>query len=238
MKLAYSICDDSKKIDKLSVFKESIKFEIGGDKYVIDKSLVQRFLSESELSETNNLYVFVGEEGDIRLRNKLLETEVSKRGGDRYLNGIESSMRNIGQIYMPFSDCKMCDATFRVNLSEESAKKIDLTYAERVENNHEAYKAFAKKTLPKLHVLSSEKTDYWHEIKVQVTLNQEEVLKSGIIVYAKTDSGYLNKTRATTDDNGIATFKFSPMLLDAGDKSIIKFGFRHFSNIDRIEIKA
>lgn len=75
-----------------------------------------------------------------------------------------------------------------------------------------------------------------------VTLEAKAIYKneplSNTKIYLDSDAGYLSKTNIITDASGKGILKWSPMLLDAGDKAEIKCGYKFFTNMSNITLEA
>lgn len=64
-----------------------------------------------------------------------------------------------------------------------------------------------------------------------------EVLTHPVEVNARTDAGYIPKTRVHTE-NGVGKIKFMPLGLEAGDVATVKFAVGNMSNVGSVKVKV
>ena len=85
-------------------------------------------------------------------------------------------------------------------------------------------------------VLTQESTDQDGVVTLKASCKLGDTPVANTFLYLSCDSGYLNKRKVLTDTQGDVTFKWSPMLLTAGDTCEIKCGFKIFTNLANIEL--
>ncbi|WP_323016495.1 hypothetical protein [Castellaniella sp.] len=239
MKIAFTICGDrTPRIESIRVGKDELQFTVDGVVRTLTNALLSEFIGHNERSEINSVYVFLGEHGELILRNKMMESEASRRPGMVYLKNLQTKLPNIGQVYLPFTNGTLKDAAVRLNVpTQADIDALGVKDYTLVENDHHAYVAFSNSVYPSVTTRAVKSKNYT-TIFAKVVRGGKPLKRSGMKVYAKTDAGYLNRRYAVTDKNGVAEFRFAPMLLDPGDKATVKIGFRYYSNLDSVEITA
>ncbi|BBI61652.1 hypothetical protein HSBAA_29580 [Vreelandella sulfidaeris] len=180
-------------------------------------------------------------EWGLLLKNKTMDTGLSKYGGKLYLREMgwlytSGAMKNVGQIQIPFSDRKIENAVVRFNVREEDFHNSGLLGTERIENTSEAYDDVAGRFLPSLKVIESLHQSDHVVVRVQAMLGGVPIQREGMRIEVKSDAGYLNRRYGFTNHDGIAEFKFTGMLMDKGEVATLKFGYRHYSNIDSVSV--
>jgi len=150
------------------------------------------------------------------------------------------SSKIVGQIYIPFKDSSDDEYAIRLNIKEEDVSKLLelVPNAVEVENTEEAFKEFYYANSPRLKVVNTSTAGDWTKIKVQLTLNGNNVSKEDVRIFAKSASGYIANREVYTDANGIAEFKVLPYGLEQGESMKAEFGFKYVSNIVSANVQA
>lgn len=196
---------------KISVDKDTIVSKVGTG-VIVDHTVLSFAL-------TTNL-------DDIIVFNKHEKTIQGKIPGELSRYGVP--LLHLFDIYIPFKDSPFTDWVFRLigfdteNLPDFGVEVFVGTIDE-VKN-----KLFA--LLPTINTYSVIDCGDHKEITFEVTRNGFNVKKSGIELYFKTNAGYLNKTKITTDEEGKVVLRARRDLLDPQDRMEIKAGFKFFSN--------
>ena len=246
MKITYTIDNTSKNIniakseenkvivswtDKISQMA-SLELTVNGlKKYLQSPSRL--------ISEGNNIYITLDSNGNINLPIfKMVETNPTKMGGMEFIK--YKSSKIVGQIYIPFKDSSDDEYAIRLNIKEEDVSKLLelVPNAVEVENTEEAFKEFYYANSPRLKVVNTSTAGDWTKIKVQLTLNGNNVSKEDVRIFAKSASGYIANREVYTDANGIAEFKVLPYGLEQGESMKAEFGFKYVSNIVSANVQA
>jgi len=246
MKITYTIDNTSKNIniakseenkvivswtDKISQMA-SLELTVNGlKKYLQSPSRL--------ISEGNNIYITLDSNGNINLPIfKMVETNPTKMGGMEFIKYKSSTI--VGQIYIPFKDSSDDEYAIRLNIKEEDVSKLLelVPNAVEVENTEEAFKEFYYANSPRLKVVNTSTAGDWTKIKVQLTLNGNNVSKEDVRIFAKSASGYIANREVYTDANGIAEFKVLPYGLEQGESMKAEFGFKYVSNIVSKDVQA
>ncbi len=246
MKITYTIDNTSKNIniakseenkvivswtDKISQMA-SLELTVNGlKKYLQSPSRL--------ISEGNNIYITLDKENNLAQPIfKMIETNPTKMGGVEFIKYKSSQI--IGQIYIPFKDSSDDEYAIRLNIKEEDVSRfLELApNATEVENTEEAFKEFYYANSPRLKVVNTSNAGEWTKIKVQLTLNGNNVSKSNVRIFAKSASGYIANREVYTDANGTAEFKVLPYGLEQGESMKAEFGFKYVSNIVSKDVQA
>jgi len=246
MKITYTIDNTSKNIniakseenkvivswtDKISQMA-SLELTVNGlKKYLQSPSRL--------ISEGNNIYITLDKENNLAQPIfKMIETNPTKMGGVEFIKYKSSQI--IGQIYIPFKDSSDDEYAIRLNIKEEDVSKLLelVPNAVEVENTEEAFKEFYYANSPRLKVVNTSTAGDWTKIKVQLTLNGNNVSKEDVRIFAKSASGYIANREVYTDANGIAEFKVLPYGLEQGESMKAEFGFKYVSNIVSANVQA
>ena len=191
------------------------------------------------ISEGNNIYITLDKENNLaKPIFKMIETNPTKMGGMEFIK--YKSSKIVGQIYIPFKDSSDDEYAIRLNIKEEDVSKLLelVTNAIEVENTEEAFKEFYYANSPRLKVINTSNAGEWTKIKVQLTLNGNDVSKSNVRIFAKSASGYIANREVYTDANGTAEFKVLPYGLEQGESMKAEFGFKYVSNIVSKDVQA
>ena len=191
------------------------------------------------ISEGNNIYITLDKENNLAQPIfKMIETNPTKMGGVEFIKYKSSQI--VGQIYIPFKDSSDDEYAIRLNIKEEDVSKLLelVPNAIEVENTEEAFKEFYYANSPRLKVVNTSNAGEWTKIKVQLTLNGNDVSKSDVRIFAKSASGYIANREVYTDANGTAEFKVLPYGLEQGEIMKAEFGFKYVSNIVSKDVQA
>jgi hypothetical protein len=191
------------------------------------------------ISEGNNIYITLDKENNLAQPIfKMIETNPTKMGGLEFIK--YKSNQIVGQIYIPFKDSSDDEYAIRLNIKEEDVSRfLELApNATEVENTEEAFKEFYYANSPRLKVVNTSTAGDWTKIKVQLTLNGNNVSKEGVRIFAKSASGYIANREVYTDANGTAEFKVLPYGLEQGESMKAEFGFKYVSNIVSKDVQA
>jgi hypothetical protein len=191
------------------------------------------------ISEGNNIYITLDKENNLAQPIfKMIETNPTKMGGLEFIK--YKSNQIVGQIYIPFKDSSSDEYAIRLNVKDEDASKLLelIPNAVEVENTEEAFKEFYYENSPRLKVANTSSAGEWTKIKVQLTLNGNNVSKSDVRIFAKSASGYIANREVYTDANGTAEFKVLPYGLEQGEIMKAEFGFKYVSNIVSKDVQA
>ena len=246
MKITYTIDDTSKNIN-ISKSEENKILVSWADKSsqmasleLTASGLKEYLQSPSRLiSEGNNIYITLDKENNLAQPIfKMIETNPTKMGGMEFIK--YKSSKIVGQIYIPFKDSSNDEYAIRLNIKEEDVSKLLelVPNATEVENTEEAFKEFYYANSPRLKVVNISNAGEWTKIKVQLTLNGNDVSKSDVRIFAKSASGYIANREVYTDANGTAEFKVLPYGLEQGESMKAEFGFKYVSNIVSKDVQA
>jgi hypothetical protein len=246
MKIFYSIDSSANNVnfinDNGTVFakwnnESSEKSSLG-----FSKNEIQKFLQNANrsLTEANIVYITIDNDGNLdQPIFKTIETNQTKLGGLEYIT-LKLNKKTVGQIYIPFEDSSDEEYAIRINLKEEDVSKL-LEFSQdaiKVEPTNEEFKKIHESLLPKLKVINTSKSENWTKIKVQLTLNGNDVSKEGVRIFAKSSSGYIANREVYTNENGIAEFKVTPYGLEQGESMKAEFGFKYYSNVVSKDVVA
>jgi hypothetical protein len=246
MKITYTIDNNSKNIkfinDNGVVFAKwndeiSEKSSIG-----LSADEIKKYLQSPSrlISEGNNIYITLDSDNNLSTPIfKMIETSQTKMGGMEFIK-YKVDEKHVGQIYIPFKDSSDDEYAIRLNINEEDVSKLLelVPDAVEVENTEEAFKDFYYANSPRLKVINTSKAGDWTKIKVQLTLNGNDVSKEGVRIFAKSASGYIANREVYTDEDGIAEFKVLPYGLEQGESMKAEFGFKYVSNIVSADVQA
>lgn len=246
MKISYTINSKAKDIkfirdDNNVVFAKwndeiSENSSLGFSKSNVDKLLQnpQRLISEG-----NNIYLTLDTNNNLSTPIfKMIETYPTKMGGMEFIK--YKSNKIVGQIYIPFKDSSEDEYVIRLNIKEEDVNKLLelVPDAIRVANTEEAFKEFYYANSPRLKVVNTSNAGEWTKIKVQLTLDGNNVSKRYVRIFAKSASGYIANREVYTDENGTAEFKVLPYGLEQGESMKAEFGFKYVSNVVSADVQA
>ena len=203
---------------------------------------VRRYLQSPSrlISEGNNIYLTLDKDSNLAQPIfKMIETNPTKMGGMEFIK-YKINQKHVGQIYIPFKDSSDDEYGIRLNIKEEDVSKLLelVPDAIQVENTEEAFKEFYYANSPRLKVVNTSSAGEWTKIKVQLTLNGNNVSKSDVRIFAKSASGYIANREVYTDTNGTAEFKVLPYGLEQGESMKAEFGFKYVSNIVSADVQA
>lgn len=245
MKIAYTIIDNSNDInfinDNGTIFAKWNKESSEKSSIGLSAEEVKKYLQSPSrlISDGNNIYITIDGDGNLNLPIfKMIETYPTKMGGMEFIK--YKSSKIVGQIYIPFKDSSNDEYAIRLNIKEEDVSKLLelVPNATEVENTEEAFKEFYYANSPRLKVVSTSNTGDWTKIKVQLTLDGNNVSKSDVRIFAKSSSGYIANREVYTDANGTAEFKVLPYGLEQGESMKAEFGFKYVSNIVSKDVQA
>ena len=185
------------------------------------------------LTDANIIYLTVNNDGDLNQPIfRTIETNQTKMGGMEFIK-FKLNEITVGQIYIPFKDSSDEEYIVRLNIKDDDVSKLleVIPDATEVEGSTQGFKDFNSKVLPSLKIVSSSKDGEWTKIKVQLTLDGNNVSKSDVRIFAKSSSGYIANREIYTDENGIAEFKVLPYGLEQGEEMKAEFGFKYYSNV-------
>lgn len=191
------------------------------------------------MSEANNIYIKLDKENNLEQPVfKMIETYHTKMGGMEFIK--YKLKQVIGQIYIPFKDSSFEEYTLRINVKEEDVSKLlqFVPSATQVENNEQSFKQFYFASSPVLKVINTSSVGDWTKIKVQLVLNNADLAKANVRIFAKSSSGYIANREVYTDANGQAEFKVLPYGLEQGEIMKTEFGFKYYSNIVSKDVVA
>lgn len=191
------------------------------------------------ISEGNNIYITLDSNNNLAQPIfKMVETNPTKMGGVEFIKYKSSQI--VGQIYIPFKDSSDDEYAIRLNVKDEDASKLLelIPNAVEVENTEEAFKEFYYANSPRLKVVNTSNAGEWTKIKVQLTLNGNNVSKGDVRIFAKSASGYIANREVYTDANGTAEFKVLPYGLEQGESMKAEFGFKYYSNLASKDVVA
>jgi hypothetical protein len=192
------------------------------------------------ISEGNNVYITLDINNNLsKPIFKMIETSQTKMGGMEFIK-YKINETHVGQIYIPFKDSSDDEYVIRLNIKEEDVSKLLelVPNAVEVENTEEAFKEFYYANSPRLKVVNTSDAGEWTKIKVQLTLDGNNVSKSDVRIFAKSSSGYIANREVYTDANGTAEFKVLPYGLEQGESMKAEFGFKYVSNIVSKDVQA
>jgi hypothetical protein len=246
MKITYTIDNTSKNIN-IAKSEENKVIVSWTDKISQMASLeltangLKKYLQSPSrlISEGNNIYITLDKENNLAQPIfKMIETNPTKMGGVEFIKYKSSQI--IGQIYIPFKDSSDDEYAIRLNIKEEDVSRfLELApNATEVENTEEAFKEFYYANSPRLKVVNTSNAGEWTKIKVQLTLNGNNVSKGDVRIFAKSASGYIANREIYTDANGTAEFKVLPYGLEQGESMKAEFGFKYVSNIVSKDVQA
>jgi hypothetical protein len=246
MKITYTIDNTSKNIN-IAKSEENKVIVSWTDKISQMASLeltangLKKYLQSPSrlISEGNNIYITLDKENNLAQPIfKMVETNPTKMGGVEFIKYKSSQI--IGQIYIPFKDSSDDEYAIRLNIKEEDVSRfLELApNATEVENTEEAFKEFYYANSPRLKVVNTSNAGEWTKIKVQLTLNGNNVSKGDVRIFAKSASGYIANREVYTDANGTAEFKVLPYGLEQGESMKAEFGFKYVSNIVSKDVQA
>lgn len=246
MKIAYTKNPNSKDVkfikDDNNVIIAKWNDEIGkGSSLGLNKSGVdeQILYPTRLLSEGNNIYLTLDINNNLsKPIFKMIETYQTKMGGMEFIKYNVPNL--IGQIYIPFKDSSDDEYAIRLNIKEEDVSKLLelIPNAVEVENTEEGFKEFYYSNSPRLKVVNTSSAGEWTKIKVQLTLDGNNVSKSDVRIFAKSASGYIANREVYTDANGTAEFKVLPYGLEQGESMKAEFGFKYLSNVVSVDVQA
>jgi hypothetical protein len=247
MKIFYTIDNNSKTIKFIknennvifSKWNEGIseKSSLGFSKNQIDNFLK---LPNALSLESNLIYVTIDEHGNLNLPIfRTIETNTTKISGLDYIK-YNISKEVVAQIYIPFKNGSDDEYAIRLNIKEEDVSKLLelIPEATEIEGTGEGFKNLNSKVLPSLKIVSASKDGEWTKIKVQLTLDGDNISKSDVRVFAKSASGYIANREVYTAANGTAEFKVIPYGLEQGESMKAEFGFKYYSNLVSKDVVA
>jgi hypothetical protein len=240
MKIFYTVNNNSKNI-KFIKDENNIVFSKWNDdisdkaSLTFSKNKIDEFLNlPNSLSiESNLIYITVDENGNLNEPIfRTIETNVTKISGLDYIR-YNLNKEVVAQIYIPFKNSSEDEYGVRLNIKEEDVSKLLelIPDAVEVEGTNEGFKNLNSQFLPSLKIISSFKQEDWTKIKIQLTLNGNNISKDGVRIFAKSSSGYIANREVYTDENGIAEFKVLPYGLEHGEEMKAEFGFKYYSNV-------
>jgi hypothetical protein len=245
MKITYTIDNSSKEVKFIN--DNGVVFAKWNDEISENSSIglsadeIKKYLQSPSrlISEGNNIYITLDSNNNLAQPIfKMIETNQTKMGGMEFIK--YKTNKIVGQIYIPFKDSSNDEYAIRLNIKEEDVSKLLelIPDAVEVEDTEEAFKEFYYENSPRLKVINTSKSGDWTKIKVQLTLNGNNVSKEGVRIFAKSASGYIANREVYTDENGIAEFKVTPYGLEQGESMKAEFGFKYVSNIVSSDVQA
>jgi len=192
------------------------------------------------LTDANIIYLTVNNDGDLNQPIfRTIETNQTKMGGDEFIK-FKLNKITVGQIYIPFKDSSDEEYIVRLNIKDDDVSKLleVIPDATEIERSTQGFKDFNSKVLPSLKIVSSSKDGEWTKIKVQLTLDGNNLSKSDVRVFAKSASGYISNREVYTAANGTAEFKVIPYGLEQGESMKAEFGFKYYSNLVSKDVVA
>lgn len=218
----------------LEVLENTVRFyTFDADKKTIDSRLFdfnQKPLAFKELAARDNVYVVADAQGMLEpFYNKMAESSLIKSSGYDHVR--KKNKHVIGQIYIPFADSTIDEASARITYGEELGFLCNVEFTRDVED----FGAFFNEVSPTL--VSEQVAD--GRIKVQIVDNAgNPISKAGVKIYAKTDGGQLVFNERTTNASGTAYFKLLTTGFEASDEATVEFGFKWVSNLARTKVAA
>lgn len=192
---------------------------------------------EKEKADCLTWYLSVDENNNLHCLNKYAETMATKNNGFVYSR--QSGVTTLAQVYIPYANAALEDWSVRVttNTALTEANGFDF-----VNTNYDAtvlanFEAITLQSLPSLRVANKiTNQDGTFSVVVQLTLNGQDVQRSGVRILAKSDSGYIAIRDQNTDQNGQVTFTCRRLDLSDSDEMIAEFGFKYKTNVANCSI--
>jgi hypothetical protein len=185
------------------------------------------------ISEANYIYITVDSNGNLNKPIfKIIETNETKASGNEFIK-YKLNTNHVGQIYIPFADSTHDDYAIRLNVDKESVENLlDLIPdAIEVKANQEDFKKIYSENSPSLKIIGTSNNGEWTKIKIQLTINGNNLAKEDVRIFAKSSSGYIANREIYTNTLGSAEFKVLPYGLEKDEVMNVEFGFKYFSNI-------
>jgi hypothetical protein len=257
MKIFYSINENAKPVNFLKTEDNKVYLKLSNEQSIKDcLGMYEEGISFYLENATRLIYehniILVTSDSNNKLNRpvfKNVETNESKLSELDYFrfkfdksseNKQNNFVHTVCKIYIPFKDSLFNDYLFRIQIKEEDVSKLleNFANAEEVSGNEEDIIEWNLNNLPRLKIVNTSEAGDWTKIKVQLTLNNDDVSKEGVRVFAKSSSGYIANREVYTDIDGIAEFKVLPYGLEQGEVMKVEFGFKYFSNIISKNITA
>lgn len=209
-----------------------------GQPIVIDRALIEAWISEREFSECTHVYVIVSTtDGTIlRVRQKLVETYFTKNSGMHYNAMLARDEFIVAQVYIPFADSPTTDWSVRVN-ADPSIKAEATGDVGVVGDTHEALAGFSRFCYPSIHVVGTQvQFDGAIAITAQLMFQGQPLARSGTRIFVKSATGYINRREARTDANGQITVLARKLDLPSDEPMTVEFGFKYYSNMGHVDV--
>ncbi len=192
-------------------------------------------LGQREKADRLNLYLSVTADRRLRVVNKFAETYYSKADGMTYWAQLQEPI--LGQIYIPFANATIDEMALRFNTRNDIVfDPAAFDFRGEVEHTSEAFGNVGTECLPNLRVAEVEEADGIYTVTAQVTLNNADVAREGVRLFAQSASGYIPVREATTDANGRATFQAQRLLLAPTDPMVMEIGTKFCTNLVSVPI--
>lgn len=209
-----------------------------GQPIVIDRALIDAWISEREFSECTHVYVIAStKDGAIlRVRQKLVETYFTKNSGMHYNAMLAPDEFIVAQVYIPFADSPTTDWSVRVNADPSIKADADGDIG-LVDGTHEALGAFARSCYPSINVIGTQaQADGSTAITAQLMFQGQPLARSDTRIFVKSATGYINRREARTDASGQITVLARKMDIPGEEPMAVEFGFKYYSNMGRVDV--
>jgi hypothetical protein len=192
-------------------------------------------IGKNERADCLNLYLSVTPDLKLRTINKYVETYDTKTDGVTYWAQIQEPI--LAQIYIPFADSNLDEISFRFNSFDDvgyDAKNFE--FRGEVEHTLEGFHAVIEECLPSIRVASITDVDGKYSVIAQLTMNGQDVHRSGVRLFAKSATGYIPVREGYTDSNGQFVFNAKRLDLIPTDQMVMEIGFKFRTNVSNISI--
>jgi len=202
----------------------------------LSEAIVRGSMGQKEISDASNIYVRVRDDGSVHsMYNKLVNSFDSKDSG--FVHIAKMGHKVGGQIHIPYADSPLSEWGLRVNYDAD-AGAIAGPGVELIEVplGEDSFHALANQNLPTLRVSDVETQGDHYRVTVQVVRSGNDDKRSGVAIYAKSDSGYIAQRKLLTNELGRAQFKCARLLLEDSEEFVAEFGFKFLSNITSVSL--
>lgn len=193
--------------------------------------------TDREKTDSMNIYLVATPEG-IRLVNKYAESYYTRAPGGVFTRVL--GYPTVGQIYIPFVDSPISEWAVRLNsiITLSPTGNFDLV-EELVPNSEQGFIGVATQILPSLRVVDLvPQVDDTIKCIVQLTLNGQDLSKTGIDIRAESDSGYIAVRQLITDSAGMVEFTVRRLDLLPTDNMTVTLGFKLRTHVINVNIPA
>ena len=201
----------------------------------VDDPLASLPIGKNERTDCLNVYLSVTPDLKLRTINKYVETYDTKADGMSYWSQIQEPI--LAQIYIPFADSKLDEIAFRFNSFDDVGYEAkDFKFRGEVAHTLEGFHAVAEECLPSVRVVGVTEVDGKYSVTAQLTMNGQDVQRSGVRLFAKSATGYIPVREGYTDSNGQLVFNARRLDLAPTDKMVMEIGFKFRTNVTNVSI--